>query len=217
MTRKAPKEFQCERCGKLFLSYDYRNNRTPRYCSRACGQPNRYARQTITCSVCGKEFDRKRYHVEMSGTRGQFCGFECYARWQAEHTTGPANPGYNPSAHEILTCDWCGKEFERPKYVRGGQLHFCCRDCFHAFAGEHFRRQRPTSYGKSWRRARAQAMDRDQHRCQDCGSESLLVVHHIEPYKSFENGQDAHELDNLVTLCRACHLARHNPSLVSFR
>lgn len=209
-------EYTCERCGKSFVPKDqsaaHLRRNPPRYCSRQCGHPNQYARQIVTCSVCGQEFQRKRYHVAMSGERGQFCSFACYGRWQAQNTTGPANPFYNPARHETLTCDWCGQQFERPKWIRGGRLHFCNRDCFQSFAAEHFRRQRPVSYGKSWRRAKAQAMERDHHRCQDCGSDSQLVVHHLRAYKTYENGYDAHESDNLVTLCRACHRVRHNQS-----
>ncbi|MFU8870248.1 HNH endonuclease, partial [Natronococcus sp.] len=30
-------------------------------------------------------------------------------------------------------------------------------------------------------------------------------VHHVRPVRSFENAEDAHTLDNVVTLCRSCH------------
>ncbi|MCB2179470.1 HNH endonuclease [bacterium] len=210
MTRKQPYRGICARCGQPFESYDYRSNRVPRYCSRKCGQPNQYSRQTVKCDVCGKEFERKRYHVEMSGERGQFCGFDCYAQWQSENMSGQANPAYDPDAHAVYRCNHCGVEFERAKWVRGGDLKFCSRSCFQQYAKTHFRRRLPNSYGKSWRPAKRRAMDRDHHQCQDCGSKKKLVVHHIRPYKTFEQSLAAHELDNLVTLCRACHRRRHN-------
>ena len=205
---------QCARCGKSFQPKDqsaaHLKRNPPRYCSRACGQPNQPARQMVPCSECGRSFQRKRYHVLMSGERGQFCGFRCYAQWQARNMQGPANPGYRASAHRLLTCDWCSRQFSRPKWVRGGLLTFCSRPCFQSFAAEHWRRLRPVGYGKSWRRAKKLAMERDQHRCQDCGSTAQLVVHHLREYRTFERGIDAHAQDNLVTLCRACHLVRHS-------
>lgn len=50
-------------------------------------------------------------------------------------------------------------------------------------------------------------MDRDCHLCKNCGSGSKLVVHHIDGSGGKKNSNNA--LENLVTLCRACHLAIH--------
>src|SRR3972149_479947 len=181
-----------------------------KYCSRACAQPNRRARQLLECRQCGKSFERKRYLLARSIERGPFCGMACYAEWQHENTRGPANPSYRASAHHLLTCDWCSRQFSRPKWVRGGRLRFCSRDCFQTFAAERFRRARPLSYGKSWRPAKERALRRDRFQCQDCGTEEQLVVHHLRPYKTFGDSRDAHVLDNLMTLCTACHRRRHN-------
>ncbi|WP_241729483.1 MULTISPECIES: HNH endonuclease signature motif containing protein [Halolamina] len=32
-----------------------------------------------------------------------------------------------------------------------------------------------------------------------------MDVHHICPVREFDNPQDAHRLENVVTLCRSCH------------
>lgn len=61
---------------------------------------------------------------------------------------------------------------------------------------------------------RQDAIVRDQARCQRCGitqKEHIdshgrgLDVHHITPVRQFYDPRDAHELRNLVTLCRSCH------------
>lgn len=63
-----------------------------------------------------------------------------------------------------------------------------------------------TAYsGEKWLQARRAALARDGQRCQDCGTQDNLHVHHITPVREFDSPDDAHYLDNLVVLCRHCH------------
>ncbi len=64
--------------------------------------------------------------------------------------------------------------------------------------------QRP-DYGSTWPKARAQALARDDHRCQVCGATQDLHVHHLRPVRLFTSPADAHRPDNLITLCARCH------------
>jgi len=52
------------------------------------------------------------------------------------------------------------------------------------------------------------AAERDNYLCVDCGKKSQ-VVHHID--ESRKNGikKMNNSLDNLVSLCRRCHMLRH--------
>lgn len=59
--------------------------------------------------------------------------------------------------------------------------------------------------GRPWRRQRDRARERDNFQCADCGRNFRLEVHHKLPIA--EGGTD--DLDNLVTLCRDCHIALH--------
>lgn len=52
---------------------------------------------------------------------------------------------------------------------------------------------------------RQRVLRRDGWRCQSCGAMTNLEVHHQE-FKS-HGGEDSEE--NLITLCFACHRARH--------
>lgn len=68
-------------------------------------------------------------------------------------------------------------------------------------------------YGTSWSNAREKARERDNYTCQVCGlTENELGqevdVHHIIPFFEFgvENHKEANSLDNLVCLCRICHV-----------
>lgn len=59
---------------------------------------------------------------------------------------------------------------------------------------------------RDWRDAKSKARERDDEECQECGSDDDLHVHHIEP---MSQGGAKLDLDNLVTLCRDCHYAKH--------
>ncbi len=74
----------------------------------------------------------------------------------------------------------------------------------------------PNDYGPNWPEQRAKARQRDGYRCTLCGAAEQPGrrhdVHHIRPFRSFgyipgvnENYRQANRLENLRTLCRACH------------
>lgn len=58
--------------------------------------------------------------------------------------------------------------------------------------------------GERWQQARKAALARDRV-CQDCGTTDSLHVHHIRKVRTFEDYDDAHDLNNLVVLCQDCH------------
>jgi 5-methylcytosine-specific restriction endonuclease McrA len=76
-------------------------------------------------------------------------------------------------------------------------------------------------YGPNWREQRRKALERDNYTCQQCGKRAdperwwrAVHVHHkrkIRWYYDHETGGidygKANDLDNLKTLCRACHKA----------
>ena len=65
-------------------------------------------------------------------------------------------------------------------------------------------------YGPTWWKVRRTALERDDYECQKCGAGVAELgrnpdVHHIEPVRDFEDPEEAHQLDNVVCLCRSCH------------
>lgn len=50
----------------------------------------------------------------------------------------------------------------------------------------------------NWAQLRRQTFARDGHMCVMCGTTERLECDHVGPH-------DVHTLDNLQTLCRACH------------
>jgi DEAD/DEAH box helicase domain-containing protein len=66
----------------------------------------------------------------------------------------------------------------------------------------------PNNYGPNWSKIRRVVLQRDNYTCQVCGSvqgERPFHVHHKTPFKAFTSIEQAHALDNLVTLCPMCH------------
>lgn len=66
----------------------------------------------------------------------------------------------------------------------------------------------PNQYGPTWPRQRERARERDGFRCQVCGlaeTNRAHDVHHKTPFRSFASAQAANQLENLITLCPACH------------
>lgn len=51
------------------------------------------------------------------------------------------------------------------------------------------------------------ALDRDNNMCTSCFSKQKLVVHHIDDSGHSDNINN--NLDNLITLCRRCHINIH--------
>jgi DEAD/DEAH box helicase domain-containing protein len=74
----------------------------------------------------------------------------------------------------------------------------------------------PNDYGPSWNTARDAARAREGYRCRSCNAPERdgrqHDVHHLRPFRDFgyargvnDNDKTANELDNLITLCPACH------------
>jgi hypothetical protein len=158
-----PRPMTCQQCGQEFLTRDYWRQPPPKYCSRKCRDVAQTTRVTLECVQCLRQFERKAYMADWSRERGPFCGFDCYALWQAIHMRGEKNPNYR----------------ERGTVREAGQ----------------------------WMRNRILALTRDDYRCQDCGRQDKLHVHHVNPWQPEQ--EDPHVVDNLLTLCASCHRKRH--------
>ena len=69
-------------------------------------------------------------------------------------------------------------------------------------------RNEVNDYGPAWPKLSQQIKERDKFRCQHCGAkqdQESFAVHHIKPFRTFANAQEANQPDNLITLCPRCH------------
>jgi 5-methylcytosine-specific restriction endonuclease McrA len=98
-------------------------------------------------------------------------------------------------------CRWCGEPFTDKR------RRFCNKEHEQLWLANVY-------YPEKFWWTRTKALERDEYKCTECGltnEESIqkfgrgLHVHHIIP--RVEGG--SHRLENLRTLCEACHIAIH--------
>lgn len=202
---------ECKGCGSRFYDPKARQKFCTD-CNPNSGENNgnwKGAREEAECRVCGAEFE---YYP--SNKEGVYCS-DCV---QSADGLLPENPS-TPIPRLEVDCLHCGSTQRvlpsRVSYQTRG--FFCDRDCYGKWLSEnvvgedhHQWEGGSLTYGQRWWRTRRLALHRDKHRCQYCGltAEELGQepdVHHRTPVRSFDNPEDAHSLDNVVTLCRSCH------------
>jgi len=229
----AKKEYNCTQCGDGFerLKYSMRNTEKP-FCSQECQgkwiKENRDkedhgswngGKETYTCHQCDDEFERKPCHI----TDGRkFCSRKCFKKWVK-------NNGDKVGAEVTsvtVSCETCSTEFQRIQYhLEKNNNHFCSRECYGEWLSEHnsgednpcWKGGTHHYYGKLWNQQREKAIERDGEQCVDCGMsrhehyeerDKDLEVHHIQPFRTFNDSEKANKLSNLVTLCTMCHRER---------
>ena len=57
----------------------------------------------------------------------------------------------------------------------------------------------------SWQHVRRAVFERDGYRCRACGLPGRLECDHVQPLR---RGGDPWDMDNLQSLCRACHIEK---------
>jgi len=63
--------------------------------------------------------------------------------------------------------------------------------------------------GAHWEENRKIVLERDGYKCAMCGAtdkEKRIDVHHVIPYRCFDNDREANHPDNLICLCLNCHM-----------
>ena len=103
-------------------------------------------------------------------------------------------------------CSYCYAREYQSDATRVARIKQQKHDSYIRLGGREASRHRRE--GKWFSGNRDAALERDGHRCVRCGSEEQLVVHHKDG-----NGRGAsnpnNSLENLETLCRACHATEH--------
>lgn len=167
------------------------------------------------CDTCGTIFEY--YPKRRSGT---YCSIDCNPHEPPEFSrSGEDHPSYN-SVKDI--CDTCGSTIKVTEYERENyDHHFCSNRCYGDYRSELVSgsgnpmyiddsSRAASYYTGTWNEARRSALRRDNFMCQECGKNRDELgmnpdVHHIEPVRTFEDPQEAHNLNNLICLCKSCH------------
>lgn len=141
-------------------------------------------KEKISETLSGRDFDRETRQKIADANRGRTLSSETRAKI-SETLTGTTRP---ESTRRKMSRSSAG---ESNSNWRGGYSR---------------------GYGAEWATARRRALDRPVV-CRHCGhdgSEYRLEVHHVIPVREFLDSDDAsltdaHDLENLVVLCKQCH------------
>lgn len=177
------------------------------------------AKKETSCNECGVEF---QYYP--SNKEGQYCS-DCQKErpWASRDSNIERIRNWDSPEHignsRTIECDWCGNSIERPLSMIN-ENNFCSNNCQSDWLSEEYTGDghpnwvedypTDTNYSGEWWNVRRQALERDNYTCQKCNVHREELgrnpsVHHIKPVETFENEQDAHTLDNVVSLCPSCH------------
>jgi len=211
----------CSNCNVEFYVKKSRE-KTAKFCSAKCRKEygwnkdriDESLKDTYVCEWCNKEF------VNWKTRQNRFCSAQCRSEYAASVSPGPPT---KPESYITLICDICGKEYTVHKCMtqNGRHSRYCSVECVaEANAIRMAGKNNPNwvgghsvngvDYGPNWGRQRRKAIKRDGHRCQNCGyigKDRILDIHHKIPFRVFNGDwQAANNIDNLVCLCRSCHI-----------
>lgn len=170
-----------------------------------------------SCYTCDDE-------IRVSKTRDKrydkhFCSDECRGMWISNTNTGHAHPNYN-SIERV--CSNCGDTQLVQKW-RDERVEniFCNKKCYGRWMESNFLGSNNPNYsggyndyGGDWTKISRAVRSRDKC-CQRCGLSNeecveeysmQLHVHHIKPFKSFNDTETANKLSNLKSYCPSCHV-----------
>lgn len=200
----------CSQCGKAlerFKCLVAKNKTGLWFCSYVCqkeyNKENSNAK-TITCHICGKEFTVKNYRLK-NKQNSITCSRKCKTK---------ASGG----GSQTVKCDWCAQPITRGNAFINNK-NFCSRKCMGFWQSENMLGEKSPTwrggcvnyYGKSWSAMNRAARARDNNTCQGCNKQQnaldhTLEIHHLKPVRLFEEPDLANNLENLITLCRDCHI-----------
>jgi 5-methylcytosine-specific restriction endonuclease McrA len=184
--------YHCINCGNVYQAIQSEINRGKGMtCSRSCANEQRKAKQQgiarplTEAALAVRETQAYKQKLSVAQT----------ARW--------SDPTLYPQLLDAIQRRSKSRAWRNAAHQQRGQLN-------PRFRGVAERRRDDNRY--AYRKWRTSVLRRDKMRCVDCGVQGPngLQAHHLQHWK------DAPELrfavENGVTLCRACHLARHNPN-----
>ncbi|QDX41867.1 HNH endonuclease [Salarchaeum sp. JOR-1] len=193
----------CADCEREF--YDPKSRRT--YCDDCYsegGEKNgnyRNAKESATCESCSDAFG---YYP--SEKKGVYCP-DCVE--ESDDFLGTPYADIVDAKRVTRSCAHCESDISVLESTRRqGQGRFCSNDCLYAWVRKD---GDEPAYNGGWREAKRKALERDDHTCQKCGSDAEDLgqepdIHHSKPLRTYDDPEQAHQLENLVALCKRCHM-----------
>lgn len=168
----------------------------------------------VSCENCGEIV--VEYESQLEWSNNNFCSVDCRAEWDSENNNKRFADGINPSKREEV------RQKISDSYTYERRLKQS-REMMGRNNPNWSGGFKPIPMGDNWRGKRKQVLNRDNHRCIDCGiteeeyrekcGKGMSVHHKIprrfvfyHPFMTLE--EHANRLDNLVTVCHSCHMER---------
>lgn len=188
---------QCATCGKTIKVPPSKNSEN-NFCNRVCYNifHSKNTKEYI-CETCGKIF---RSCQPQNANR--FCSRDCY------------NVFHNIK-NKIRTCPVCNKIFE----ARTSEDKYCSQEChlknLHSINSgvNHWNWQGGISKendrhdSNEYKQWRTLIYQKDNYKCNKCGSKIKLNAHHILSWKHYPDLR--YDISNGITLCESCHIKIH--------
>jgi 5-methylcytosine-specific restriction endonuclease McrA len=220
------KALYCDRaCAAAAYKARFAGAQNPRYGERS-GEER-------TCQTCGKRFYLFPSYLARPSRTGAFCSNACKGVLTGERTRGKPKSAEHRAKQRaamlgrkhpervrppvVVTCLECGETTSysgRARYF-AQKRRFCGTDCWYSYVRKHpeangaFKGGYFPYYGPNWPHQAKLARERDGHTCRVCGVYQFnprLDVHHRRPRREFgEDYAAMNALDNLISLCKACH------------
>lgn len=181
------------------------------------------------CIDCEKEYDNP----------GRRCNSCRSKRWKLankerdrEQRRAYYKRSYKPVVVADKRCEFCDKVFTPNKHTPNQP--YCSKLCreraWRRNNREYYTKKRKeerqrnrkwyAEYNKKYKNDKRfggnkyKVLERDNNQCVDCGKDNprSLVMHHIDFSGQSENPNN--DMDNLETLCRACHIRKHTHVVV---
>jgi 5-methylcytosine-specific restriction endonuclease McrA len=167
--------------------------------------------QDRICIICGSRFTVAAHLARKKPAL--CCSTECVLKSRRKPVTS-------------VRCAQCGNKITlSPWQVKRSATfgHFCNSRCYGKWRTDNLAGDNSPNWngghtldygGSNWKSQRRKARERDNHTCQKCGLTKQphgykMDVHHKVPYDMFDDPKMANALNNLVTVCRPCHVKLH--------
>lgn len=158
----------------------------------------------MKCEICNNEFKPKN-------KLQKYCCNDCKKRAnvliELKRRSKQRKEEFDKT-DKIRKCLICDKEFEIRQQFR--RQKYCSEQCSQKaeklYGGK---QERDLDYKNQIRFSgnKYKILERDNYTCQICGNTTQLVVHHKDDSGQSDNPNN--DMDNLITLCRRCHINIH--------
>jgi hypothetical protein len=198
----------CANCGESVWKEQNEIERSDNlFCSKECNSDFQRKSSTTKCKNCSDSV------THLPSKEREFCSRQCSAKYRRERVT--------------VNCSYCNYNIEVTKgYQEKHNAIFCGDECRSDWLSENslfstddnpkLNDGTYSNFGSNWPQTRIDIVEKYNNRCANCNKSAEengrdMSVHHITPRRHYINSddcslEDANREDNLVALCRSCHM-----------